>query len=116
MLLALCLIGSRAWAQSLIAVTTPGLTTGQCVRSSATATIVDTPCPGRSNVIILISSPRTLLSTECGSVVKNQSTSDYATITLPASPPANCEFAFELGPFGFYLDFNGQYVLLPDRK
>jgi hypothetical protein len=34
-------------------------------------------------------------------------------VTLPASPPANCEFTFAPSTVGFYLDFNGKTANLP---
>src|SRR5438477_440499 len=106
----MCFLVAAGEAQSTSTVTTPGLTAGQCVKSNGTASIVDAPCPGRTTIIPSGSS-YALLNTDCGAVIQNNGT--QTDITMPASPPANCEFTFDVTTSGYYINFNGQSANLP---
>lgn len=113
--LVLTLIGQaqKGHAQD-VPVLTPGLTTGQCVKSTNTSEIGDAPCPGRV-VVLPVASSYSLTNAECGSVVPGPGagTTGPALVTMPSSPPANCEFTFRPATNGFYIDFNGKTALLP---
>lgn len=106
------LIG-RAEAQGLPVTTPePGLTSGQCVQAGGISDITPLGCSGRSHYIS-VTGPIMLSNTDCGAVLEADGGTTQPKITLPGSPLADCEFTFEPGTLGFYIDFNGKTALLP---
>lgn len=111
-LLALFFLVGPAVAQPYT-VTTPGLVSGECVQATGLSTVADAPCSGRTQVITVSGTSRTLTVDECGAYIVNPSISANSTITLPSSPPSNCMFTFEPGLHGFYVNTSDKVAKLP---
>jgi len=69
-------------------------------------------CSGRKN-IISVGAPRLLTNSECGSVILSSAVLMKFEVTMPPTPLANCEFTFEPGTQGFFVNFFGQHANLP---
>jgi hypothetical protein len=100
--LALACFVHRAHAQTTV--TTTGLAPQQCVQADSSSSIVPLGCSGRKNVI-MIATDTLLINSQCGSLIEATSVIAEVEVTMPPTPPANCEFTFEPGVPGLFVNW-----------